>query len=101
MRIAFLRSSGAGVKWFNRYYRVRFPEGASRAAARMQRALAILRDNPEIGHLTPEPPLRQLTIPNTPFHLIYRVAADRIEILRVIDGRANAQLTPYLDSLDE
>ena len=51
--------------------------------------LQTLRSNPHIGRPSASRAgLRELLIPRTPFVLLYRVTPRRIEILRVLDGRA-------------
>lgn len=89
MKIIFLVTSDEDVRWFKRYYRRIFPEGYKRANAQMSRTLDLLREHPRLGHPAPEPGLLKLAILGTPFSLTYRIADERIEILRVFDGRAN------------
>ncbi|HET7412547.1 MAG TPA: type II toxin-antitoxin system RelE/ParE family toxin [Pararhizobium sp.] len=89
MKVVFLPSSDEDVRWFTRYYRSVFPGGRGKARRRMAEVLAILADNPQIGRTADDTGQRELPITNTPFALIYRVTADRIEILRLWDGRAN------------
>jgi plasmid stabilization system protein ParE len=87
MRVVFLRSTEVGLRWFNRYYR---PEGGRNARQEMSQALQRLSAHPRIGPETGEGDARRLVITRTPFALEYRVAQDRIEILRVLDDRANS-----------
>ena len=89
MRVAFLASAQHDLKWFRRYYERTFPEGAGGARVHYRRALANLKDNPKIGRPTETPEIRALPVPRTPFSLIYRIARDRIEIIHVLDGRAD------------
>ena len=97
MKVVFLASSDAGVRWFTRYYKTAFPEGQRNARAQMANSLAILAENPRIGHVVGKRGQRELPIPRTPFSLIYWVANDRIEILRLWDGRANPDRLTALD----
>ncbi|MBS3651232.1 type II toxin-antitoxin system RelE/ParE family toxin [Pseudaminobacter sp. 19-2017] len=92
MRVIFLASSDEDVRWFTRYYRTTFPEGRSQA-----RALAAMEANPFIGHPVSDREEREFSIPRTPFSLIYRIADDCIEILRLWDGRANPGRLNWLD----
>jgi plasmid stabilization system protein ParE len=56
----------------------------------MARSLTALADNPRIGHpYSDSQGLREYPIRRTPFSLLYRIAEDRIEILRLWDKRAN------------
>lgn len=90
MRVVFLRSTEADLRWFNRYCRRVFPEGERNARQEMSQALQRLSAHPRIGPETGERDARRLVIARTPFALEYRVAQDRIEILRVLDDRANS-----------
>jgi plasmid stabilization system protein ParE len=89
MKVIFVASSDEGVRWFTRYYRFTFPEGRGNARRQMAKTLAALSDNPRIGRPISDSKQREYSIPRTPFSIIYRIANDRIEILRVLDGRAN------------
>ena len=72
------------------YYARIFPEGAKRMAERYLRALDVLQENPLIGHpVIGMRSVREFAIPRTPFSFIYRVAENRIEVLRVWDQRGN------------
>ena len=90
MRIVFLRSSDEDVRWFSRYYRAVFHAGSKRATTQMRKTLDLLRSNPLLGRPGSVAGERRLVILSTPFVLEYRVAEDRIEILRVLDGRARS-----------
>jgi plasmid stabilization system protein ParE len=89
MKVIFLPSSSEDVRWFTRYYRFSFPAGRRNARERMARTLASLSDNPRLGYAVPETNHREFPISRTPFSLIYRIVDDRIEIMRLLDGRAN------------
>jgi plasmid stabilization system protein ParE len=88
MKIVFLSSARPDLVWFRHYYEKVFPEGAASARGHYLKALAILRDNPEIGHPAETDGTRALVVSRTPFSFEYRIANGRIEILRVRDGRA-------------
>ena len=49
----------------------------------------ILGSNPEIGHPTEWDRVREFSIPNIPFSVIYRIKEGRIEVLRLWDERRN------------
>jgi plasmid stabilization system protein ParE len=89
MRIVFLPSSDEDVRWFTRYYRNIFPPGARNARARLEQTLVTLRATPRVGQLVAEPDQRRYRVLRTPFSIVYRIADDRIEILRIRDGRAS------------
>lgn len=87
MKIMFLPSSRRDVQWFFSYYNSIFKAGETKAQARMSKILKLLAANPNIGH--PEGPAdeRELSVPKTPFSIIYRVKGEQIQILRIWDKR--------------
>jgi len=87
MRILYLASARDDLLWLRRYYTEVFPDGAARALHHLLAAEHLLRANPYIGKRAEVEGVRELRIARTPFSLIYRVREDRIEILRVWDGR--------------
>lgn len=88
MRIVLLASARRDLEWFKRYYEIVFPQGARRASDRYLRTMLMLRENPNAGHPIEGGQLRALTVLRTPFVLMYRIADDQIEIVRVKDGRS-------------
>ena len=88
MRLVYLPSCRGGLRWWRHYYERIFPEGAANARDRMLATEHLLLDNPYIGRPTHRPEVRRLAIPRTPFFLVYRVTAERIEIIRVLDSRS-------------
>jgi plasmid stabilization system protein ParE len=88
MRIVYLRSATGDLRWLRSYYGRVFPEGATKAREAVRRMERLVLDNPFIGTPTHRPEVRRLRIARTPFFVLYRSAPERIEILRVIDGRS-------------
>ena len=88
MRLGYLPSAARDLTWVRHYDRQVSPEGAASARARILAVEALLRRNPHAGHPTHRDDVRRLPIARTPFSMVYRVTAERIEILRVIDDRA-------------
>ncbi|PZO82404.1 MAG: hypothetical protein DI629_00385 [Mesorhizobium amorphae] len=89
MRIVFLTSARVDLQWFRRYYESVFPQGAEQAKVHYHRTLTLLREHPFAGRPTMVPGERQLTVPKTPFFVVYRVADEQIEVLHIEDGRSN------------
>jgi plasmid stabilization system protein ParE len=89
MRIVYLKSALAGLRWYRRYYKNVFAEGAVRANAQFVASQQSLQDNPLIGHKIGDGRLREYPIARTPFVLVYRLRGDEIQIVRIRDGRAN------------
>ena len=90
MKLVFLPSTRSDLLWMRTYYTHVFPDGARRAAEQYVRASGVVRNNPLAGRSIEEMEgVREFSIPRTPFSFIYRVAGDRIEVLRVWDQRGD------------
>jgi plasmid stabilization system protein ParE len=87
VQIVCLPSTRRDLAWFRHHYERVFAEGARGARDRLVAMEKVLLDNPWIGRPTHRPDVRRLLVPHTPFLLLYRVT-DRIEILRLHDGRS-------------
>ena len=88
MRLVYLPGCARELLWLRHYCRRVFPEGAAAARSRVLAAERLLLDNPHAGRPTDRVGVRRLPIPRTPFILLYRVAPERIEVLRIVDGRS-------------
>lgn len=89
MKVVFLGSSRSDV--LTLYYGSVFPAGSPKARVRLERVLRLLQDNPHLGHPLEDGLLREYSMPNLPFSLIYLVADARIEILRLWDQRGDRE----------
>ena len=89
MRIVFLASTRDDLDWFRRYYESMFPAGAAKARAHYRGALAALRRYPLMERPAELAGNRELVVPKSPFILVHRIRQDRIEIVRVRDGRSH------------
>lgn len=88
MKIVYAEAALTDMGWFRHYYSSVFPEGKGKARDNLLRTEALIAENPFVGHPAAQgPELREFPILRTPFSLLYRVKADRIEILRVLDLR--------------
>ena len=90
MKLKFLDSTVADLKWMRFYYRRVFPDGAVNAKQQYFKVSRAILENPLIGHASESiSGAGEFHISRTPFSFLYRVAKDHIEIMRVIDGRSN------------
>ena len=89
MKIVFLPTTTPDFDWITEYYLSVFPEGGPKAFQNLERALANLSDNPRFGKAIARTGYRKYSVPRTPFCLIYRIAAEQIEIWHVWDQRSN------------
>ena len=88
MRVVYVRSALPDLVWFRAYYEAIFPEGARHALLQRRAVERLLRENPFAGRVVQEDAdTRVFPISRTPFIIVYRVMEDRIEVLRVWDGR--------------
>ncbi|MEM7645241.1 MAG: type II toxin-antitoxin system RelE/ParE family toxin [Pseudomonadota bacterium] len=88
MKVVYLPSAARDLLWLRNYYERVFPEGTAKARAAIRKMEALLLDNPFIGRPTHRADVRRLRVLRTPFFVLYRPTPERIEILRVIDGRS-------------
>ncbi len=88
MHLVYLPAAAQDLMWLRHYYERAFPQGARAARARILAAERLILDNPHIGRPTHRSDVRRLPITRTPFFILYRPTPERIEILRVIDGRS-------------
>ena len=90
MQIVFLARAKRDLRWFKLYYTKTFPEGRAKANSQFLTTQQLLGANPHIGHPSERViGVREYHIPRIPFSFLYRVKKDRIEILRVLDTRAD------------
>jgi plasmid stabilization system protein ParE len=91
MKIVFLEDAAQDIQWFRFYYQSIFPEGSKSARSNLKAIQLTLAANPYAGHPSDaREDVRELSVPRTPFSLIYRVTPDQIEILRLWDARQGA-----------
>lgn len=60
------------------------PKAAARVIVRLETAINTLADHPLLAPAGTVPGTRQLTVPGSPYLVVYRVAADEITILAVL-----------------
>jgi plasmid stabilization system protein ParE len=89
MKLQYLDDARRDVAWWRYHYRKTFPQGSKNAYRHLAACERVLKDNPRIGQVVEGGDLRKLSIPNTPFAIIYRVRNGLIEIMRVYDMRQN------------
>ena len=90
MKLVFLASTVKDLRWFKTYYESVFPDGRAREENQFRSLQELLKANPYIGHPSGTgDDVRELHVPRTPFTFLYRLRDDRIEILRVVDTRAD------------
>ena len=90
MKLKFLDSTTADLKWMRHYYRHVLTEGATNAKQQYFRTTRVMLENPLIGHASESiTGAREFHISRTPFSFLYRVTKDHIEIMRLIDNRSN------------
>ncbi|MEK9154217.1 MAG: type II toxin-antitoxin system RelE/ParE family toxin [Patescibacteria group bacterium] len=89
MEIVYLPSAAEGLAWFRSYYTEVFSEGEKRATVQYEKTKKILLATPRVGHPIGERDSREYVIPKTPFSLVYRIRGEQIQIMLVLDQRAN------------
>lgn len=90
MRLRFGPKAARDLEWFTRYYADVFPDGRRNARQSLKATLDLVMANPMAGRATSCAGVRQFPVARTPFIIVYSVADDTLEVIRVWDGRADA-----------
>jgi toxin ParE1/3/4 len=91
LKIRWLSSALDGLVRLHTYIAVENPRAAHRVTSRVRRTALQLRLYPHSGRLGNVPGTRELPISGLPVVLVYRVASDAVEILRVFHTSTNWQ----------
>lgn len=83
MEIRWLDDALADVAAIYRHIAVSDPRAAAQVVGRIQAAIRVLNTMPHSGRRGRWPGTRELVVSRTPYIVPYRVAGDRVEILRV------------------
>jgi hypothetical protein len=88
MRLEYLRTSEAGLRWMRTYYRRNPQLDVRRAVASLRTAEIILREDSAAGRRFEDfETVREYLLQGTSFSLLYTVARDTIWIIDVRDQR--------------
>lgn len=88
MKLEYLQTAQAGVRWFRAYYRQNTQLNLSKAVAALRVAEAILRNYPMTGERFDEhESVREYKITGTTFSLLYTVVHDRVLVIDIRDQR--------------
>jgi toxin ParE1/3/4 len=88
MKVIYLRSALPDLAWFRAYYEGVFQDGQRHPLHQRRAVERLIQENPFVGRVIQEDNgARAFPISRTPFSVIYRVGADRIEVVRIWDGR--------------
>jgi plasmid stabilization system protein ParE len=88
MQVVFLATTKPDLRWFKRYYTSAFPEGRENADRQFKSAVLTLSQHPGIGRISEtHQNAREFHIARTPFIFVCRVGHNRIEMIRVREGR--------------
>jgi toxin ParE1/3/4 len=86
VRIEWTPPAQADLEEIVRYIAHDDIEAAFRQAERIESAAANLRRYSSMGRIGRIAGSRELVVAGTPYLLIYRVAGDRVEVLRIVHG---------------
>lgn len=85
MKIRWLRKALKNIEQEIAYISRENPAAANMIAQRIYNSVALLADNPTLGHPGRIPDTRELVVPDSPYIIPYRVRPrlNQIEILRI------------------
>lgn len=101
MKIVILRSAEDDLKWYRYYYESVFREGRKNGRLRYVAATRVLLQNPLAGKPYENDAIRKFSVTGTPFHFIYRVVGNQIQVVQIKDGRSNPALDTDVSSESE
>ena len=88
MRLEYLQTAQAGVRWFRGYYRKNPQLDLAKAVAALRVAEMTLRENPMAGERFDDfDTVREYKIIGTAFSLLYTAARDRVLVIDLRDQR--------------
>ena len=83
MKLVWLPSAVADLQGLRAYIAEHDPQAARAVAQKIRTSVAYLKAHPRLGRPTDVDEIRQMSVPNLPYLIPYRVQDGRIEILRV------------------
>ena len=86
MRIRWTPAAATDLEHINDYLKVHHPGYRDPTMRKLYAAVQSLRQWPNRGRVGLEPGTRELLFPPLPYILVYRVAKDVIEVLRIFHG---------------
>jgi hypothetical protein len=88
MKLEYLQTAQAGVRWFRGYYRRNPQLKLTKAVAALRVAEVTLRENPMAGERFDDfETVREYKIIGTAFSLLYTVADDKVLVIDLRDQR--------------
>lgn len=86
MRVRWLATAVADLRALRAYIAREDPKAARRTARRILEAIDLLADMPGMGRAGRIAGTREFVLSGTPYIVIYRVAGEWLEILRLLHG---------------
>ena len=87
MKVRFLARAAQDLARIAERTRTESPAGAARIGARLKKRADDLTLFPEQGTLSPRTGLREIYVTRTPYILIYRVAANQVQIITIVHAK--------------
>jgi plasmid stabilization system protein ParE len=83
MKIRLMRAAIRDLRETRTYIAQDDPKAAAQVAMRLERAITLIAERPDIGRPATDQPVREWSVPGLPFVIPYRISDDTIEIVRV------------------
>jgi plasmid stabilization system protein ParE len=87
LQVVYLRTALRDMAWFRTYCQDVFREGAKSARYNLKLIDSLNAEHPLTGRQYDDAGSRHLPVLRTPFLFVYRIADNRIEVLRLQDQR--------------
>jgi toxin ParE1/3/4 len=95
MDVMRLRWLSRALRELDRHYEfiaIENPKAAKGVFTRLKDATEKLRRFPELGRLSQVPGTRELVLTNMPYIIVYRIAEDEVQVLRILHASMNNTL---------
>jgi addiction module RelE/StbE family toxin len=86
MKVVYRARARADLAAIHEYIHERSPKAAKDVVRRIRIAVARLQDFPSLGRPGRFPGVRELVVSGLPYIVVYRLEADRVEIVGVFHG---------------
>ncbi len=83
MRIRLTKAAIRDLREAHAYIAADNPQAAQRVVLKIEKAIDLIGERPEIGRPVPGQPVRQWSVPGLPYVIPYRVSEDLVEIVRI------------------
>jgi toxin ParE1/3/4 len=83
MRIRLTKAAIRDLREVHSYIAADDPKAAPRVILKLEKAIELIGERPQIGRPIPGQPVREWSVPGLPYVIPYRASGDLVEIIRI------------------